>query len=100
VPESTKSTLPVPHVLALRGDIDLASYHQVSGVLLAQLTRADGPVRVDLSEVTFLAAVGVRVLLVAADTARRHGVPLHFGPLSRAVRMVLDATGTRTELGC
>ena len=56
--------------------------------------------RVDLSEVTFLAAVGVRVLLVAADTARRHGVPLHFGPLSRAVRMVLDATGTRTELGC
>ena len=98
--EPTENTLPVSHVLALRGDIDLASYHQVSGFLLARLTRADGPVRVDLSEVTFLAAVGVRVLLVATDTARHHGVPLHFGPLSRAARRVLDATGTRTQLGC
>lgn len=89
-----------PHVLRIRGEIDLASYHQVSTFLVAQLDRAAGPVRVDLSEVTFFAVVGVRMLLATADAARRSGVPLRFAPLSRSVRMVLDATGTRAALGC
>jgi anti-anti-sigma regulatory factor len=67
---------------------NLASYHHV------------GNFRVDLSEVTFFAAASVRMLLATADTARRRGVPLQFEPLSRSVRTVLDATGTRAPLGC
>ena len=68
--------------------------------LVAQLDNAAGPVRVDLSEVTFFAAAVVRMLLSTVDTARRRGVPLQFERLSRLVRTVLDATGTRAPLGC
>jgi anti-sigma B factor antagonist len=90
----------LPNVLVIRGEVDLASCHPVSRLLLAQLNGADGKLRLDLSEVTFFAAVGVRMLLEATDAARRRGVTLRIDPLSRSVSMALHATGAWDQLCC
>ena len=95
--ERTLDTVP-PNVLVIRGEVDLANYDEVRRLLHEQLDGADGDLRVDLSEVTFFAAVGVRALLEAADVARRLGVTLQINPLSRSVAMVLHATGAWERL--
>jgi len=95
--ERTLDTVPT-NVLVLRGEVDLANYDEVSRLLHEQLDVADGDLRVDLSEVTFFAAAGVRALLEAADVARRRGVTLRIDPLSRSAAMVLHATGAWERL--
>ena len=95
--ERTLETVP-PNVLVIRGEVDLARYDEVSKLLHEQLHGADGDLRVDLSEVTFFAAAGVRALLEAADAARGLGVTLRIDPLSRSAAMVLLATGAWDRL--
>ena len=95
--ERTLDTVP-PNVLVIRGEVDLASYAEVSRLLHEHLEVADGDLRIDLSEVTFFSAAGVRALLEAADVARRRGVVLRIDRLSRSAAMVLSASGAWDRL--
>ena len=95
--ERTLETVP-PNVLVIRGEVDLATYDEVSRLLHEHLEVADGDLRIDLSEVTFFSAAGVRALLEASDVARRFGVTLRIDPLSRSAAMVLLATGAWDRL--
>jgi len=95
--ERTLETVP-PNVLVIRGEVDLATYDEVSRVLHEHLDLADGDLRIDLSEVTFFSAAGVRALLEAADVARRRGVALRIDRLSRSAAMVLSASGAWDRL--
>jgi anti-anti-sigma factor len=60
--------------LRLCGELDLHTIGPVRGPLLDRLRRADGPVTVDLSQLTHLASAGVRLLaealLVGGDRVR------------------------------
>jgi len=85
-------------VLVIRGEVDLATYDEVSRLLHEHLEVADGDLRIDLSEVTFFSAAGVRALLEAADVARRRGVVLRIDRLSRSAAMVLSASGAWDRL--
>ena len=95
--ERTLETVP-PNVLVIRGEVDLATYDEVSRLLHEHLEVADGDLRIDLSEVTFFSAAGVRALLEAADVARRRGVALRIDRLSRSAAMVLSASGAWDRL--
>ena len=95
--ERTLDTVP-PNVLVIRGEVDLATYDEVSRLLHEHLEVADGDLRIDLSEVTFFSAAGVRALLEAADVARRRGVVLRIDRLSRSAAMVLSASGAWDRL--
>ena len=95
--ERTLDTVP-PNVLVIRGEVDLATYDEVSRLLHEHLEVADGDLRIDLSEVTFFSAAGVRALLEAADVARRRGVALRIDRLSRSAAMVLSASGAWDRL--
>jgi anti-anti-sigma factor len=50
---------PAPDTLCLSGDLDLASYEQLRGTLLA----FPGPLRLEVSGVTFMDSTGLRVIL-------------------------------------
>ena len=95
--ERTLETVP-PNVLVIRGEVDLATYDEVSRLLHEHLEVAYGDLRIDLSEVTFFSAAGVRALLEAADVARRRGVVLRIDRLSRSAAMVLSASGAWDRL--
>ena len=95
--ERTLETVP-PNVLVIRGEVDLATYDEVSRLLHEHLEVADGDLRIDLSEVTFFSAAGVRALLEASDVARRRGVVLRIDRLSRSAAMVLSASGAWDRL--
>jgi anti-anti-sigma factor len=87
-------------VVIIRGELDLATYPEVSRVLVEHLDRVDDTLQIDLSDVTFFAAAGVHMLLETAELARQRGITLRIGPLSRTVAMVVKTTGTRDQLGC
>jgi anti-anti-sigma regulatory factor len=73
-PETQPSTRCRPTCFVIRGEVDLANYDEVSRLLHEHLDVADSDLRIDLSEVTFFSAAGVRALLEASDVARRLGV--------------------------
>lgn len=58
--------------IAMRGRLDTAGVDQIETKLNASLTRAGHGV-VDLSEVTFLASLGIRLLVTAAKMLNRRG---------------------------
>ena len=58
--------------LALKGRLDTAGVDQIETRLNAALAR-DGDGVVDLSEVTFLASLGIRLLITAAKMLTRRG---------------------------
>lgn len=58
--------------LALRGRLDTPGVDQVETKFSAALTHGGHGV-VDMSEVTFLSSMGIRMLLTAAKTAARRG---------------------------
>jgi anti-anti-sigma factor len=75
-------------LLALRGDLDMASAAELSRAL------ADDTVEiVDMSEVEFLGAAGLRVLVAAQRARRARGRCLCVVRPSRAVRRTLEIVG-------
>ena len=62
--------------IAVAGEIDLATAPQLKAVLLAAIEQLTPPraVKVDLTEVTFMDARGISVLLAVREAARRRGV--------------------------
>ena len=79
-------------VLAAAGELDIAHADELTAALHAQLAR--GPVRLDLSGLTFMDSSGVRLLdTLMRDVAAQHWKLTMAPQLHRAVRRVLELTG-------
>jgi anti-sigma B factor antagonist len=79
-------------VLAVRGELDLATAPQLAAVVEAHLAAAPRAVVVDLTHTIFLDSSGARELVRMAKKAAAAGVPLHVvAPRSNtAVRLPID----------
>lgn len=81
--------------LRVRGEVDLYTAPLLSAAL-AQSTVADAEIVViDLSEVTFMASSGLRVLLDGVDQARRNNCELRLAGQTAAVRRLIEVAGLR-----
>jgi anti-sigma B factor antagonist len=76
-------------VLRLRGEFDLAAVKLVGGRLHQLIAEAGGDVVVDLSEVHFMDAAGIRLLLGLREAARGHGHRLGVERPSPAIVRIL-----------
>jgi anti-anti-sigma factor len=81
--------------LVVAGEIDLATVAAVTRFLGAGIAAAEpgSRLRVDLAQVVFCAAVGVRALVAAVQLGRARGVVVLFDPHSPAVALALDICG-------
>jgi len=80
------------HVIAVGGELDLASAPELSRALAAPGGAEDAPVRLDLSAVTFIDSSALRALLLAGRQLAERGRTLQIGPRSDVVSRVLEVT--------
>src|SRR5262249_46729200 len=80
-------------VVALVGRLDLAGTEELSLRFTAAVSARKRPAIVDLNEVTFLASLGMRMLISAARALRLSGSRLVLGNPQRRVHDALDAGG-------
>jgi anti-anti-sigma factor len=83
-------------VLRIGGDLDAFTADDVAERLVAEVH--DGIEKVDLSEVEFFGAAGVRILLAGGDAAQGVGVMLDVA-CPRSVMRVLDICAVAEEDG-
>ncbi len=81
--------------VALDGSFDIAGAGDVD-LRFSVIAGSRNKVAVDFSDVTFLASMGVRVLVKTAKTMNLHGGKLVLINPNDAARKVLDATGADT----
>jgi anti-anti-sigma factor len=84
-------------VLAVSGEIDLASAGRFAQELALLVGEEHDTARVDLSAVTFLDSSGVRELLAANRQAAANGRQLLLANPSAACRRVLEISGVWSE---
>jgi anti-anti-sigma factor len=83
--------------VAAAGEVDLATVGDLVAALREQL--ATGPVRLDLSGLTFMDSSGVRALDAVLGDCRREGWDLRVGrDIHEHVRQVLEMTGLLAAL--
>lgn len=92
------STGEGPAVVALDGELDLATASCVQHAVLDALGASDAVV-VDLSDVTFLDATGLGTLLRCRREASASGRWCVLSSPSRCVRRLAGLTGTEAALG-
>jgi anti-anti-sigma factor len=83
-------TGPRTGLLAVAGEVDLSSARLVDSAVDAELARGRTRVVVDLRQVSFCDAAGIRALVRARDAATRSGAKLVVQP-SPSVLLVLGA---------
>ncbi|MFF9915368.1 STAS domain-containing protein [Streptomyces sp. NPDC013457] len=84
-------------VITVSGEIDLASCPALERVI--HLTPADGaPLRLDMSEVTFMDSSGLNLLLRLHRRLQGEGSPLVLTGLQDRVLRVLELTGANAVL--
>jgi anti-sigma B factor antagonist len=82
-------------VLQLAGEVDLRTVERLRECLNAHLSAsAYRGIVLDCTEVTFLAACGIGLLVEIVDRARRAGVQIRLVARSRAVLRALEVTVT------
>jgi len=82
-------------VIRPAGELDMATAPQLDQRILAAMRdRRSGHVVVDLEEVEFMDSAGLRMLLTASAVARTNGNRLLLRRPARAVRRLLEVTGT------
>jgi len=79
--------------LALRGRLDTAGVGQVDLRFTAHTVPRAKPLLVDISEVTFLASIGLRMLLTVAKALNNRGAKTVLLSPQPAVRDVLSLSG-------
>ena len=83
-------------VLAVVGDVDLASAPSMRARLLTAIDISDGGVTVDLAKVTFMDSTGLSVLIMAHKRLERDGRQLRLRSPSPEVIRVVNLTGLGT----
>jgi anti-anti-sigma factor len=89
----TGTTPAGARVLAVAGEVDLATAPQLDAALAGLLSADRARVVLDLSEVTFLASRGIAVLIDAHERALDRGVELHLVVTRPQVHRILEMTG-------
>jgi len=79
--------------LALRGRLDTAGVGEVEVGFTAHTVPRAKPLLLDMSGVTFLSSLGLRMLLTVAKALNRRGVRTVLLSLQPAVRQVLSLSG-------
>jgi anti-sigma B factor antagonist len=79
--------------LTLRGELDLASAHQLEESLATLEGQAPSRVTIDLGGLAFIDSSGLRALLLADARARERGYELVLLPGQEPVQRVLEMTG-------
>ena len=82
-----------PGVLAVSGELDIATVDQFLAQARAALDTASGVLVVDFGGVTFVDSTGLGSLVRLGNEARRNGKHLDLVRVRREVRRVLDLTG-------
>jgi anti-anti-sigma factor len=82
---------PAAGPIRIVGEIDLASADSVLAALSDGLAAANGSLRLDFSEVSFLDSSGIRMLL--GILRARPGLRLDLAPVSPPVERVLSISG-------
>jgi anti-anti-sigma factor len=80
------------HVLAVTGQVDVATVDELSGGIRDALATEPETIVVDLSDVAFFGSGGLGVLLEADGRARARGIRFVVIPGTGAVRRLLDCT--------
>jgi anti-sigma B factor antagonist len=80
-------------VIAVRGDLDLATADRVVGYVTDVIDRHDGPVSADLGGVAFCDACGLGALVRIAAYADRAGRRLEMTRPSQALVKIMRITG-------
>jgi anti-anti-sigma factor len=86
------------YVVALRGELDIASAPALREQLLSLLRRASSRLIIDLSAVEYADASGLAVLVSSGRRAGLLGGSLRLAAPSPAVATVLSATGINQHL--
>jgi anti-anti-sigma factor len=79
-------------VIAVEGELDLASAPQLQREVLALLARPVSTVTLDLDALTFMDSSGLNVLNRVRTAADDHGVVLTLRNVGKQARQVLDLT--------
>jgi anti-sigma B factor antagonist len=86
------------NLAVLDGELDVASTERLQGELVGLLDAGEPPLIIDLSSVTFCDSWGLSTILAAWQRAEDRDVPLALvGPQPR-VLLVMEITGTDTQL--
>jgi anti-sigma B factor antagonist len=82
------------HVLALRGELEMASALGLAGPLADIAGAGEGPLLLDLSDLMFMDSTGMSVLLNARRRLTRQGRSMAIVCPGGAVRKVFELTNT------
>ena len=85
--------------LRLSGRLDLQGSQAIGESFATAATTSKGKIIVDLSAVTFLASVGIRLLLTSARAQANRGGKLVLAAPQPSVRKVLEAAGVDQLIG-
>jgi anti-sigma B factor antagonist len=85
--------------ITLSGEIDVATSRRLTAVLAEELARATGPIVLDLAEVTFMDASGLRVVVDASHALAARGWRLILSRPSRSVIRLLTVTSMAQYFG-
>jgi anti-sigma B factor antagonist len=87
---TTVVSSPPSAAVVLDGEIDISTCPAIRRFLMAAISGGDVHLAVDMSGVTFIDAIGIGVLVAAANRARQAGGGLSLLAPSRQVRRLLD----------
>ncbi|TWP45621.1 STAS domain-containing protein [Lentzea tibetensis] len=90
---TARPVLPGAIVLAVRGEVDSSTSQQLQDGLLAHLRPTGPPLVIDLTDVTFLGAAGLTVLVNVSEAAVAARVGLCVVACARSVLLPLRITG-------
>ncbi len=79
--------------LCLQGRLDLEGTEEIESRFSLTATSSTRPVVVDVSEVSFLASLGMRMFVTAAKSLRSKGLALVLLAPNEVVRDALEVTG-------
>ena len=85
------------HVLALRGELDVATVPRLADPLRVAIAAGKTSVVIDLGELTFLDSTGLMVLLNGLRRVVRQGGNLVISCTNPTVLRLFDITGTAAE---